>query len=176
MKNLKLKKSKNILFAFFVLLFINNNAFTQNWAGQGQGLLWKKIHGTNNIIKNPTIGNVGIGVQNPVEKIDLLGNIKIRGDVIEEETYINNNTGINNNFTIYPNPAQNYLFVKSTNSNNKEVKIFIYNILGNLVLKKTLLGIFNNPYKIDLSYLNKGVYFIKVQTNSFFLVNKLIII
>jgi hypothetical protein len=57
------------------------------------------------------------------------------------------------NFTIYPNPADNILNIESK-TNILQTKI--YNSLGQLVLTKT------NDKRIDISNLNNGIYFIKI--------------
>ena len=88
------------------------------------------------------------------------------------ETGISENN-IQNNINIYPNPAQNYLYIQF-NIPEKTGDIFFYNILGNLIFSKKIDSN-NNQYKIDLSYINKGLYFVKIQTNSFYQVKKLII-
>lgn len=74
--------------------------------------------------------------------------------------------------TVYPNPAHNYLYIQ--NIPDKTGEIFIYNILGDLIFSR-IIDINNNQYKIDLSNISKGAYFIKIQTNSFYQVKKLII-
>ena len=94
-----------------------------------------------------------------------------------KEIYINNNApGCNNipevetacetvgvpnvnadpEFTIYPNPAKDFLNVKSLNSTTID-KITIYNIKGQKVLIET-----NNTDKIDLSVFERGLYIIEI--------------
>ncbi len=61
-------------------------------------------------------------------------------------------------FTIFPNPADNFLTIKSPNT--AIVSIRIYNTIGQEVLA------FNNPNTfartIDISSLNKGMYFVNI--------------
>jgi len=63
----------------------------------------------------------------------------------------------NTNFSIFPNPAQTYLMVKTTNKNVQNIEII--NITGKSVKK---LNIITSKSKIDISNLEKGVYFIKL--------------
>jgi hypothetical protein len=62
-----------------------------------------------------------------------------------------------NRFEIYPNPAENNLYI-STDENVNQINI--YNIVGVLVYSEQD---FNN--NIDLSNFNSGVYFIKISTD-----------
>ncbi|HWY10173.1 MAG TPA: T9SS type A sorting domain-containing protein [Bacteroidia bacterium] len=62
-------------------------------------------------------------------------------------------------FSIYPNPAGQEVFIKT----NEEVTLEIYNILG----EKTAFQILKaGENKIDLSNFNKGTYFFKVSDSS----------
>ncbi|MCB4799650.1 carbohydrate-binding protein [Neotamlana laminarinivorans] len=77
-------------------------------------------------------------------------------------TLSKNNFEFKNNIKLYPNPANNLLYV--TNAENS--KISIYNILGTKVRQKDVIK--NNEY-IDLSGLKNGMYFVKISkdgTNS----------
>jgi hypothetical protein len=56
------------------------------------------------------------------------------------------------NFSIYPNPAKDRLYIDSDNVNN----IIVYNLFGKEIIK------INNQNTINVSSLSKGVYFIKV--------------
>ena len=61
--------------------------------------------------------------------------------------------------TIYPNPADKsieMIFNKNSIGNN----IQIYDISGKIILEKTIYNTIQQ--KVDISNLNKGVYFVKV--------------
>ncbi|MCX7985967.1 MAG: T9SS type A sorting domain-containing protein [Bacteroidales bacterium] len=80
-------------------------------------------------------------------------NVVITPPVDSLGTRINHFKG---NFTIYPNPASNYINIISNNI--KEInKIEVYNINGVLVLTST------NTKNINISNLENGVYFIRVR-------------
>ena len=68
---------------------------------------------------------------------------------------------------VYPNPANQYLYI---NSDSSIKKIDIYNSVGNLVLSET-----NVNEKIDVSILNAGLYIVKVYTNDKVISQKFII-
>ena len=62
------------------------------------------------------------------------------------------NSNINNpEFIIYPNPTREFLNISSLNANT----VIVYNILGKELIKET-------SNRINVSFLSKGVYFIKV--------------
>lgn len=62
-----------------------------------------------------------------------------------------------NEITLYPNPVQNTLNLKSKNS-IQIVALNVYDVMGQLVLKSL------KSESIDVSILTQGVYFLKIQT------------
>ncbi|TAL68053.1 MAG: T9SS type A sorting domain-containing protein [Bacteroidetes bacterium] len=69
----------------------------------------------------------------------------------------NDNDNDSNNFTIYPNPINDKLIIKTNKTiNSNYVNIEIYNLLG--------LKVLENDYKpeIDVSNLISGVYFLRI--------------
>lgn len=69
------------------------------------------------------------------------------------------NTAHNKN-EIFPNPANDFLFIR-LNDNFKTIKsIYIYNFVGELVNELKFFD--NNLIKVDLSNFNNGFYFLKI--------------
>lgn len=64
---------------------------------------------------------------------------------------------LNNDFDIYPNPAQNYIFISGEVNKSLFVKVFDINGRELLVAKMT-----NNIFGIDVSMLSPGIYFVEV--------------
>lgn len=87
-------------------------------------------------------------------------------DLIDKEfNNCKNSVGINeieNTLTIYPNPANDFLFVKSSKIKSDEIKIF--NILGEAV--EFELEFTANLIKIDLRRFNSGIYFLQTNTKT----------
>ncbi len=83
------------------------------------------------------------------------------GDTITKQIVVTNTVtklnNINEHVKIYPNPAKNYLIVNGQNLNNKDIKIM--DITGKIVKQTSTQS---STIKIEISDLNKGVYFIKV--------------
>ena len=82
-------------------------------------------------------------------------------------TAINQLTGTNEELLVYPNPAQNNLQVAVNNVQIKELSF--YDVLGNVVITQTIQATPNpskerNGMTIDVSSLQKGVYFIQLKT------------
>ena len=72
----------------------------------------------------------------------------------------------------YPNPAKDGKFIVNLPQSNTNASLEIYNIVGTKILDKQRV---NNNQKIDLSNQTKGLYFIKIKTNSKTTTQKLII-
>jgi hypothetical protein len=79
-------------------------------------------------------------------------------DELINETYINeiDKSGIIN---IFPNPAKDNLQITINNTKSNKITVFVYDIFGQEV-SSTLL--FDNKATIDVSHLQSGVYFIKI--------------
>lgn len=63
-------------------------------------------------------------------------------------------------FSIYPNPATDNFIIDCANGQSPD--LFVYNIIGEIVLQKELTG---NKNEVDISSLPKGIYVIKVSTS-----------
>jgi len=75
------------------------------------------------------------------------------------------------NFIIYPNPSTDYIKIK-IDFNFSDLSMEIINSQGKMLLKKPLNNSNNN---INISYLSKGIYIIRVKNNEFVTTKKIII-
>jgi hypothetical protein len=66
--------------------------------------------------------------------------------------------------TLYPNPTTNVLNIKLGTSNNLPDNYTIYNMLGQVVLQKSV--VIPNDLSVNTSSLSKGMYFIKIATDN----------
>jgi hypothetical protein len=65
-----------------------------------------------------------------------------------------------NEFNIYPNPSNGLLDITNlSNSNYKFLKVVFVDLFGKTKLNKTLSKC-RKEWKLDLNYLNPGIYFI----------------
>jgi hypothetical protein len=64
---------------------------------------------------------------------------------------------------VYPNPCNDYLFLKNKNTDNQSAKIYPIRVLDvyGKVLKIVELSAFNEEIMLDVSSLPSGMYFIE---------------
>jgi len=89
---------------------------------------------------------------------------------------LNNNEVKQQIFKLYPNPTRNQLTFQ-TNKITSEVPqtAILYDVRGLKVFEAKINAIENNSFTIDISSLNKGVYFIKVlDTENIIYTNKVV--
>ncbi len=119
-----------------------------------------------NALNNPNL--TCIYVDDAIYSTDNWLNIDQNSTFVETETECNalntNETVLENELIIYPNPVKNILYFK-----NKQIKeVTVYNILGKKILKE-------NKNTIDFSNLNNGIYIVKILTNENKIITKKII-
>ena len=90
-----------------------------------------------------------------------IGNVKVPGFSIRcvrdsLASQINDNS-INKNIQIFPNPATDREFINI--SKRQDLKMQIYNVVGECVMKRELIS---GKNEIDVSPLSKGIYVIKI--------------
>ena len=86
--------------------------------------------------------------------------IEITEDVVINDTWIPVTyiSEISNNLVVYPNPASDYVLISS----DEVIKMIeLYDLNGRNIKS---LALNSNDYKIDLSVLNNGIYFLKIYT------------
>ncbi len=91
---------------------------------------------------------------------------------------INSTSGISesssSDFGIFPNPNNGKFEITLNNQNYQEATITMVNILGETVLEKKI-SYNKDPLLIDASELKQGLYYIKVQTDNFTYLKKVVI-
>ena len=83
---------------------------------------------------------------------------------------LKNNNPVDQNATVYPNPATDFIFVRTDRlpfsvSADHELSIKVVNILGN-TMKTTTELIDTRTYRIDLSQYSAGYYLLIVQCSN----------
>lgn len=120
--------------------------------------------GPNNIVSDSGTAISITSVPSVVGQITSGGSVKVvcQVDATVPPTGIKALSSINQ-FSIYPNPAQNRIFIRNSNKSLISLNLIeIYNILGRKVLEMKVLQNSQNVMKIDISTLNSGVFFIKL--------------
>ncbi len=99
-----------------------------------------------------------------VIKVDSMGLGNYTSPVEEYEFPIND-------FTIYPNPADSYFIVESSN-NKSDNEILVFDISGKIVFQTQTS---DNQTTINTEYLPSGLYIVKAISNGDVRTNKIII-
>ncbi len=85
---------------------------------------------------------------------------------------IDNNISTPDRFSVFPNPASEFITINYKKKENEILTLNIYNSLGVLVSKGSLN---HDKEKIEISNLNNGIYFVEIKSNDFRQVEKLIV-
>lgn len=155
------KNNENVNLEWTTSSEINNNYFTVEHSVDGVNFnSIGRIKGAGN--SNSRI-NYSFIDKNPITKINYyrLKQTDFDGEYSYSETKsINFNNNEINSFKVFPNPANSSLQIETVN-NNSNIKII--DISG-----RTIIDIHSQKSnnKINISELNKGIYFVKLTTNN----------
>jgi hypothetical protein len=86
-----------------------------------------------------------------------------------------NENNFDNEIKLYPNPTNSFVNLKIQNKESEKLLVEITNINGQLIYKKQYNKTANSTIKIDLSSYPKGIYLIKIRTDKFVKVSKLVL-
>ena len=80
---------------------------------------------------------------------------------------VKNWVGANNNFKIYPNPANDILNIEIPFKEIGDAIIKIYDVEGKLIMNNAISGQFGiEKNTINISTLNHGIYFINITNDA----------
>jgi hypothetical protein len=80
---------------------------------------------------------------------------------------IENNASTNKlTFKLYPNPAKNYVMVQAEFKKNTSATVSLVNLLGQTLSKVTLPANNQIHYQLPLKELPKGIYLIRLETET----------
>lgn len=86
----------------------------------------------------------------------------------------NTKQNTNNALTVYPNPAQNSIFIRLNNINTTEENVIsLIDVTGKIVLTKKTNN--NGTIEIDTQNLSNGVYFVQLANATLNIVSKIVI-
>lgn len=142
---------------------VNDNNDLMNWSVSTQDE--QRVLGSNNILaaNNVHTRSTAASVCNQLEAMDYLGSCSL--SVAEDELDVT--------IAVYPNPVRNQLFVES-NSSISLVKATIYDINGRLISQQDLSS--NSKIKtIDLLNVSKGIYFLKIKSDTAEITKKILV-
>ena len=95
-------------------------------------------------------------------------------NVIINPTQIESTTS--NNIFVYPNPVKNFLYLMDSPESKDINMVYFVDVLGNIIYEKHYNKILKTGigYKIDVSLLKKGIYFLKIENEGKILIKKII--
>ncbi|MEA3496997.1 MAG: T9SS type A sorting domain-containing protein [Bacteroidota bacterium] len=82
-----------------------------------------------------------------------------------------NNSKINKDYTIYPNPTKSTITIECRNKNKMTTKVKIYDIQGKLIKEQQLTL---DKTVIDIKDFSKGIYFVKIKDGDGVFVEKVV--
>lgn len=85
----------------------------------------------------------------------------------------NYKNGNKKSLKIYPNPAKDVIYIDFLNFNKENIQLSIYDIFGKTIYQNNILN--KNNISLNTSQFTKGIYFIKINSNSYHSVNKIVI-
>lgn len=165
---------------------VNNNglpnnedvySFTDNnsgiFAGAGSGVYFSKDSGN---LWNPI--NNGLPSHPNVLSLAINQSYLFAGTDLGVWRFPLSELGINDykptpNYSVYPNPADDYIIISTATTFLSVPSVTIYNLEGNQLMKVKLGN--QNENKILLTCLSKGMYFLRIQNGDHF-INKEIIL
>ena len=148
----------------------NSSGFNLNSIQDGVQRVENFSHTFNgNYILPPNANSpVNHAINHSVEDFDDLGVVVwIQNNVTKEilqstnatQSFTSDEEKLMNSFKIFPNPSSNTATIVFGETQNNDVSIEVYNILGELVLSKTDYSKSNlGYYHLDVSTLNNGIY------------------
>ena len=72
----------------------------------------------------------------------------------------------NNSVEVFPNPANHYIDLKLDANRTENIVIEIYNNIGERVFVSSKNANIESPYRIDISDMESGLYFVKIHSSS----------
>ncbi len=154
------------------------NANNSLYVGTEVGIFFKDSTMTNWIAYNTDLPNVGV---RELEINYAIGKIRAAtfGRGIWEAPLYNmvgiSETGIASDFTIYPNPANNYVNIDFTGKNTDKISITVFNVVGVLV-KNTENIVSSKTIRLDVSGLVAGTYFVKIANQKGSCIKKIVVL
>lgn len=90
-------------------------------------------------------------------------------------TSINNNSVLNANISLHPNPSNGLVNIIATLPNAQSLEISIHNSIGQLISETKHSGVTNNVFNVDMNNYANGVYFVTINNGQEKIVKRLIL-
>ena len=93
-------------------------------------------------------------------------------NTIETITGIKSSSSNSDEWNVYPNPSTGILYIVNSSALKEESQIQVINSIGQTVLEETITSNYKN---IDLSKLNNGVYFVKIVSDKYSVIKRVVL-
>jgi uncharacterized repeat protein (TIGR01451 family) len=93
-------------------------------------------------------------------------------NTIETITGIKSSSSTNDEWNVYPNPSTGVLYIVNSSSVKEASQIQVINSIGQTVLEETITSNYKN---IDLSKINNGVYFVKIVSDKYSVIKRVVL-
>ncbi|MBK8369352.1 MAG: PKD domain-containing protein [Bacteroidetes bacterium] len=145
----------NGLIVQFNNLSSNANTYLWNFGDGNTSIAPSPQHtyGSNNLYNTYLIAYNTCGSDTSYLDIDLL--FVSNGEVIKVDR-----------FKIFPNPSQNFFNISLNDLNEGNIECVLMDAQGKIVLQNTLESLHQNVYKVDVSELANGSYYLVIKTKS----------
>ena len=124
------------------------------------------------IISSELITSNGDFYSNSTAMLSFAEGVVIDDFNLQSVNSINDTKTVSNSFKIYPNPATNTITLNIDNTNNTELSLSIYSVMGTLAKSEILK---QNNQQINIVDISNGVYIVTIKSKDFTGNQKLII-
>jgi hypothetical protein len=124
-----------------------------------------EVNSTGNTVNNLSAGNFSITV------VDANNCVEIKNFTVGTVSSVQDYT--EDFFTLYPNPAKDFITIHFSNSKSKDFDWQLYDISGKTILKNK--HTMHNSFTISLQQFPRGVYFLKLQNDKFSAMRKIVL-
>ena len=148
--------------------------FVGNVMGQCQGLGFEYRKEADQVVQSvpavqngntftATVTNLELNTDYLVKAYALVNGVKLYGEEVHFRTWVESVSELGQTLKVYPNPADQKLFVEGTMTS-----VEVYNTIGQCLLSQTV----QDHAEIDLAGFNNGMYFLRVSNNGEIVVRK----
>ena len=151
-------------------LILSAGPFTLN-AGQTQEVEYAFV--TSFDSSATTSGSMSLGkLKTDIQKINTFYNQVNKPNCLQSITVGITEVANQNDFALFPNPAKSLITVSSTINGTVKTNYEIVDVLGKVVMQNENTG--SDKFSINISDLNSGIYFLRLQVNNSVVVKKFV--
>ncbi len=157
---------------------INEAIEFTNLSTMGESYLWNFGDGTTSTEVSPTHSYTNFGTYSVV--LTVTSSDGCTSAITQEITVLDLTTGqeetvLNNQINIFPNPATDQLTVSFDLASPEFIAMTLVDVRGAIVKSIPSQNYFNAQFSIDIAGLSAGMYYLKMNTNELQVVKKLVI-